>query len=203
MMKNWIIVGLVTTVIMLATLGAVISAQDVDTEPVADDMDVYEDSYFEDELFDEEVLDENVYYLVTIEDQEEIREVAEQMLAEAIHENLEASDLTDEEIMEIEEQIEAIKTLRTEARETMRELREQGATPEEIRAEMEPIMRELRNLQEELRETLREHGIRMFEGRGPGWRMNRLGEGGCGSQRGGRQMFRERMGDREFPGPRP
>ena len=204
MNKNWIIVGLLTTVLMFAALGTVISAQDANSDAIGENENF--DGEFDN--FDEEFEDEDVYFLFTKEDGKEVRDAARQMTKDRILENLQNANLTDEEILEIEELLEAIEILREEADESRLELIEQGLSREEIKAEMEPIMEELKGLHIELRETLQEHGIKLFEGPRPGMRRGgpRMGGSQCCEDEGpgfDGPIKNGRGKGMGFPGPKP
>lgn len=185
MKKNWIIAGLVATVIMVATFGAVIAAEDTGLE--AADAGIVD--------FDE-TTDGDVNYLITKAQMEEINAEKREMIRAQIIENLETYGLTDAEIMEIDEMLDALEILRIESFETVKELKEQGLTREEIRAEMEPIHNEIQELRTELKDKLAEYDIIL-----PDPPMKK-GQGRRGQGFGGPRNGEPGMGGPGFGGPR-
>lgn len=171
MKKNWIIAGSLISVMLMATLGTVIAADDIGTvDATAIDVEVVDDANL----------------LITPDQMAEIKAEEREMIQATIMENLETYGLTDEEIMEVEELMDALDVLHIEARETRQELVDEGLTRDEIRVEMEPAMLEIQDLRTELKELLEGYGIvmpdQMLQQRGH-VRMN--GQGGQGMRHGG------------------
>ncbi len=202
MKKNWMFAGLVATIIMVATLGVAIAQND----PMMGSASGEQVNEY-DQIMDE-MMGEDAQYLITNEQMMEIRNETRNMIREQIRANLMSYNLTDDQIMEIEELMEAIMELRQEAFETHRELMEQGLSRKEIRAEMRPMVLEIQELRAQLKDTLAEYGVDLPEppiGRGRGMfgpgmglagkgrgmggpSMGRLGDGGpgnCGTEMGG------------------
>ncbi len=177
MKKNWIIAGSLISVMLMATLGTVIAADDIGTVDAT--------------AIDTEVMDEP-NLLITPDQMAEIKTEEREMIQATIMENLETYGLTDEEIMEVEELMDALDVLHIEARETRQELVDEGLTRDEIRAEMEPAMLEIQDLRAELKELLEGYGIEMpdqpLQQRGHARANGQRGQGGQGMRQGGAGM---------------
>jgi len=85
--------------------------------------------------------------------------LVEAQIEQYITENLQAYNLTNDQIAEVISMFEAIGDKMDEIREVAFELREQGATFDEVRDVIDPMMEELRGLQDQLVETLNGYGI--------------------------------------------
>jgi len=92
-------------------------------------------------------------------DRNETMALVEAQVEQYITENLQAYNLTDEQIAEVLGMFEAIGDKMAEIKEVAFEMREQGATFEEIRDVIDPMMVELKSLQDQLVQTLYGYGI--------------------------------------------
>lgn len=92
-------------------------------------------------------------------DRNETMALVEAQVEQYITENLQAYNLTDEQIAEVLGMFEAIGDKMAEIKEVAFEMREQGAAFEEIRDVIDPMMEELRGLQDQLVQTLDGYGI--------------------------------------------
>ena len=219
MKKNWIIVGLVTAAIMVASLGAVLAQDDAKVQDPA-----LEEPMEEFDAIWDYIEDEDANYLITKEQMGEIRNETHLMIREQIRENLAEYGMPDEEILELEENMDAIHEMEKEVRETISELRDEGISRDEIKTEVEPLITEIQELRTLIKDKLNEYDV-VLPGRmgrrdrmGPdegcdccGSNMGKLGGQsgiGRGSQmgrpgNGGPGMGGPGMGDGDFSGPRP
>jgi hypothetical protein len=85
--------------------------------------------------------------------------LVEAQVEQYITENLQAYNLTDEQMAEVLGMFKAIGDKMAEIKEVAFEMREQGATFEEIRDVIDPMMEELKSLQDQLVQTLGGYGI--------------------------------------------
>ncbi len=154
MKKNMIIAGLVATVIMIAAFGVVLAQDDAMVQDPA-----LEEPMSEFDAIYDEVADEDANYLITQDQMGEIRNETRNMIREQIRENLVEYGMTDEEILELEENMDAIHELEKEVRETIRELRDEGLSRDEIRSEVETQVTEIQALRELVKEKLDEYDI--------------------------------------------
>jgi len=85
--------------------------------------------------------------------------LVEAQVEQYITENLQAYNLTDEQIAEVLGMFKAIGDKMAEIREVAFELREQGYTFDQVREVIDPMMEDLKSLQDQLVQTLDGYGI--------------------------------------------
>ena len=205
MKMKFMIAGALITILLMATLGTVIALDDSEFETNG-------------AATTETIEDEDAQYLITEAQLEEIREASEEMIHAQMMENLESYNLTDEQIMEIEELLLAIDELRDEIKAQREEMMDSDLSWSEKREAMEPLMIEIQTLRTELKELLDSYGIIMPKPMhraprfgGPGFGGPEMGPGHGGPGMGdGNGMRHGGMGDGsgmpggpKFGGPRP